>query len=491
MGAYSVPEEIRKLKPQGTMVKRIGKDRFYVYEYSTSKIRVNNPDGTTRWKTKTVMGRCIGTITTENGYVPNETQINNDSFTVKNYGNYAFVVANAQYTYGLLKETFNLIDAMQIFTVASIFFVEGFTYMKNVKGIYDLSYLSSCFPDVNVGYKALHTLYKNLGSKQTRPKGFEQMIIEKSSGRVAIDGHVIACTSEMNDLSEFGYKAAKLGTEQINWLTAYDVVSKEPLLSQIYSGADPDKVSVKALFERYHFTNTEFLVDRGFNTKVDKELMSQDGNTYIVPMISSRKDYKYVLGNLHFDKRRYFVYNKNSYASMIYYQEFTAGSVRYFAYQDTTRESAERQEYIKAMDAGKSGYSESGLLKNEPYFGLFLIETNDKKNSPEVIFCHYKERWTIETYYNYIRNDVDFNALYQQDYFCTQGLSFLVTITGMIYHDIKVVADKAQLKVKDIMNETKKLKMVQEGNKWFVRNNTKSVREICEKINFTIPTYIL
>ena len=61
----------------------------------------------------------------------------------------------------------------------------------------------------------------------------------------------------------------------------------------------------------------------------------------------------------------------------------------------------------------------------------------------------------------------------------------------MIYHDIKVVADKAQLKVKDIMNETKKLKMVQEGNKWFVRNNTKSVREICEKTNFTIPTYIL
>jgi len=32
--------------------------------------------------------------------------------------------------------------------------------------------------------------------------------------RIAIDGHVIACTSECNDLSEFGYKASKLGTEQ-------------------------------------------------------------------------------------------------------------------------------------------------------------------------------------------------------------------------------------------------------------------------------------
>jgi len=88
--------------------------------------------------------------------------------------------------------------------------------------------------------------------------------------RIAIDGHVIACTSECNDLSEFGYKASKLGTEQINWLTAYDVVDSLPLLSHVYSGADPDKISVKTLFDRYKFSHTEFLVDRGFNTDPDK-----------------------------------------------------------------------------------------------------------------------------------------------------------------------------------------------------------------------------
>ena len=102
----------------------------------------------------------------------------------------------------------------------------------------------SCFADVNVGYKALHTLYESLGTRQTKPKAFEQMMLEESSRQVAIDGHVIVCTSEMNDLSEFGYKAAKLNMEQINWLIAYDVVSKIPLLSQIYNGADPDKITV-------------------------------------------------------------------------------------------------------------------------------------------------------------------------------------------------------------------------------------------------------
>ena len=78
-------------------------------------------------------------------------------------------------------------------------------------------------------------------------------MINESSKRIAVDGHVIACTSECNDLSEFGYKASKLGTEQINWLTAYDVVDSQPLLSHIYSGADPDKISVKALFKLLFF----------------------------------------------------------------------------------------------------------------------------------------------------------------------------------------------------------------------------------------------
>lgn len=183
-------------------------------------------------------------------------------------------------------------------------------------------------------------------------------------------------------------------------------------------------IPIKSLFERYRFENTEFLVDRGFNTALDKELMSHNENTYIVPMLSNRKDYNYVLADLKIDKRRYFIYNKNNYASMVYYQEFSKENIRYFAFQDTTRASAERQDYIKAMNVGKPGYSEESLLENELYFGLFLLETNNLELSPEDVFCYYKERWTLETYYNYIRNDVDFNALYQQDYFLYAGVKF-------------------------------------------------------------------
>ena len=142
------------------------------------------------------------------------------------------------------------------------------------------------------------------------------------------------------------------------------------------------------------------------------------------------------------------------------------------------------------MAAGKSGYTEEGLIENELYFGLFLLETNDFDLSAEEVFCHYKDRWSIETYYNYVRNDADFNALYQQDYFCMQGLSFIVTIAGMIYHDVKKIADESKLSVKEIMREMKKLKISLNGDKCVVENKIKSVRDVAAKVGFDIPKYL-
>ena len=162
---------------------------------------------------------------------------------------------------------------------------------------------------------------------------------------------------------------------------------------------------------------------------------------------------------------------------------------RYIAFQDTTRAGAEKQDYVKAMAAGRKGYTEEGLLENELYFGLFLLETNDFDLTAEEVFCHYKDRWGIETYYNYVRNEADFNALYQQDYFCMQGLSFIVTVSGMIYHDVKKVAEASKLSVKEVMREMKKLKITLVGNKWVVQNKIKSVRLTAEKVGFEIPEF--
>ena len=488
MGDYSVPLEIRQLKPKGTMVKHI-KNGYYVYEFKSWKENVINPDGTKKRITHTKTGKCIGHITLKEGFVPNNNKLHDDKIVVKNYGDYAFSIKHSEKTFNELARIFNIKDAQKIYCVAIIFFVNGFTYMKRIRSKYDISYLSYLYNDISLGYAAVHTLYTDLGTKNEKVIEFEQKSIDDSSKLLSIDGHVIACTSEKNDLSEYGYKAKKYGTPQVNWLTAYDVESKRTLSSVITSGSEPDKISIRSLFSRHTFKDTEFLVDRGFNTEADKALMSSNGNTYIVPMISSSKDYSVILESLKFDRRRYFVYQKNKYSSIIYYQEFEVEGKRCIAYKDATRELSEYNDYLSKISSKKKGYTEEGLEEYKPFFGLFLLETNISitKANAEVIFCHYKKRWSIETFYNYIRNKCDFNALYQQDYFMSQGLSFIVTVSGMIFNDVFEYLSKYNYSVEDVIDTIGKLKMTFEDQKWLIKNRIKEVRDLCLELNFEIP----
>ena len=122
MGKYSVPEEIRKLKPKGTMVKNI-KGLFYVYNYSSRQICTEDESGKKHWKTKTTMGDCIGSITLADGFVPNEGHLSKDIITCKNYGDYAAALYYSRMTYELLSSVFHPDDAEQIYSRQRSYFL--------------------------------------------------------------------------------------------------------------------------------------------------------------------------------------------------------------------------------------------------------------------------------------------------------------------------------------------------------------------------------
>ena len=206
MGNYAVPEEIRKMRPAGTTVKNI-KGHYYVYKYTPTSVKITLADGSTKWKSKTTIGACIGQITYEDGFVRNGGKLADTETTVFEFGCYFLIKEFAAGTLGLLKDFFNAKEANQIFVVASIFVAERFRHMKRIAEIHSTSVLSKWYPGVQVGKDALSTLYNNLGRYGTIPDKFQQSLIDNSSRKVAIDGHVIACSAESADLSAFGYKA--------------------------------------------------------------------------------------------------------------------------------------------------------------------------------------------------------------------------------------------------------------------------------------------
>ncbi len=485
MGKYSVPKEIRDLRPQGTLVKKEG-NGYYVYQRSSTKEKVLQEDGSLKWKTKDKMGSCLGRITLENGFIPNARRESEEEITVLDYGNYAFSKLNSSKTFQELNAIFSGNLAIKVYSAGLITFNEGFSYMTDMAGRYHETAVCKFFPGLSLGYDTVSSMYEYLGRHGKAIDEYEQRAIIQSSHVVGIDGHVIACTSEKDELSEFGYKHSKIGTAQLNWVCAHDLACDRPLTSQFINGAIPDKCALEQMFSRFEFANTHFYVDRGFNTQRDKELMSHNGNTYTVPMISGRTDYAKVYNALKFDRRHWFVYGKDGYSGMVYYQEFPGkGKVRYIAYKDVTRECAERKTYADKLKKGVKGYTQAGLEAYEKDFGLFLLETTESLSAKEV-FCGYKKRRGIETYFNYVDNVIDFNALYQQDYCKTQGVGFIVQIAGSIFSEVKEhIADHNE-SVKNVMNEFKGIKAVKENGRWLVRNITKTKRSLAEELEFPL-----
>ena len=486
MGNYSVPKEIRDLRPSGTIVKKQGKG-YYVYKRVSTKVKVLQEDGTYKWKTHDEMGPCIGSITLEQGFIPNVVCAEEEEDTVLDYGNYAYSKLHSSKTYEELTALFNAKLATKIYLAGLIAFNEGFRYLKDMSRKYSESAACMFFPGESLGYEAIAKMYDDLGRQGKVVDEFEQRAINTSSHIVGIGGHVLACSSEKSELSEFGYKHAKLCSPQMNWLCAHDLEEDRPLASQFINGSMPDKSALQQLLSRFDFAHTHFYVDCGFNTESDKQLMSQSGSTYTVPMISGRSDHKTVYEKIKFDKRRWFMHDKNNYSSIIYYQEFPGpGKVRYIAYKDTTCEQAERKTYCENIKNGVQGYTELGLIESEKDFGLFILETTDQ-NTAQEIFSRHKDQMGIETYYNYVDSIKDCDALYPlypQDDSKTQGVGFVVHIAECIFSEIKKELAEHDETVKNAIEELKGIKSVKENGRWTIRNLTKPRKTLADQLLF-------
>jgi len=158
MGKYSVPDNIRRFKPKGKMIKVVS-GHYYVYNYSSYTDK-------TTGKRKTKMGSCIGSIKEGIGFVPNDNYNKTMENTTLEYGQFAIVYANTKNVLNMLLDVFNPVDAYSIYLIALIYFVEGFTHLKYLNAILEMSYFSALFPDISLSYHKTSNLLDSLGRKQ-------------------------------------------------------------------------------------------------------------------------------------------------------------------------------------------------------------------------------------------------------------------------------------------------------------------------------------
>ncbi len=485
MALNKIPEAINKFRPGPCTEVKFINGHYYVYMYNASQL----PSG--KWGKKT--GKCIGTIIPETGFVPNKNyclylgEESADEITVLEYGQYALIEAVAKDIKTALEKYFPADRASQIFAYASILYANNFVHVDQVQGYFEQSWLAQRYKSFpfKMGQTALGTLLDDLGRRTTRVINYEKATVEESSSAIAIDGHAIRSCSDENDLGESGYKFSILKEDQVNLLMGYDINTGLPLFARIFRGACNDNSTIEDLADLLRFSGILFVVDRGFYSTRNLEILSSNDNTYIIPVPAHTNIFKDAMKAIKYTDSFYYRSGKK-HARIEYMERRISETDHVYVFRDIDENEKCRFNYQHSMELGKSGYTQEKFEKSKEFFGVYVLQSNGGLTAKEV-FSGYKKRWGIETFYQYLKNKGNFNNLMFQDYYKEQGFSFIMLITGQIHQKminaLKSLQDNT-MSVHDVLLMARCMKMERRGNIWTLKNARKRDLQILKKLGF-------
>ena len=464
---------------------------YRVYKYSAVKLASG------KWSSN--YGYLIGKIIPGEGFFPNKRYQKElteqellsfpDGITDVCYGSYALLMHLSTDIFEKLKACFSLERAAQIYCYALILCANGFLHIDQVDEFYQESFLSVLYRKYSfkMGYTALSNLLHDLGLRGNPVRQFEQGLIDACSRNIAIDGHVIRSCSKENDLAEPGYKLRELKNSQVNVLIAYDIQNRFPLMYRTYRGSSVDKKSVEDLLLSRSFKNTKFMVDRGFFSETALNLMSKNGNCYIIPLPNSNKNLKRIRRTLQYNSGE-FVYRsgRKDTARIIYYEEFLDEKTRVIVYKDIDENNSKRKSYRQFMEAGEKSYTQENYDKYCDWWGVYFLQTTAPDPAP-VIYSDYKGRWAIETYNNYVKNDASFNDLKLQDYYVQHGFDFIMLVTGLIHEKLNAAVrsmKKSSISTFDLLVKAGHMRMVMRENEWQLHNTRTKDLELLKAVGY-------
>ncbi|MGN0866618.1 MAG: transposase [Oligosphaeraceae bacterium] len=484
-----IPEEIRRHRPGPcTEIKPIN-HHYYVYTYAACRL----PGG--RWGKRN--GKCIGKIVEGVGFIPNKNynqgvqDAGEDAITVLEYGQYALIHSLGGGVLERLRRHFPAGAAARIFSVAAILYANDFVHMDQIRMYYEQSWLSLEFGSLalRLGRTAAGGLLDDLGRRTARVVGYEREMIEASSGGLAIDGHAIGSCSGENDLAETGSRFRALNEDQVNLLMGYDVNTGTPLFARMYRGTCNDKSTIEDLDSLLQFRGVLFVVDRGFYSKGNLSLLSANGNTYIIPVPAGTRLHRECMAEEGYTES--FYRRSGAGRSRIECRRRTletreGGHTTVYVFRDVEENERCRYNYLHCMDLGRSGYTREKFEAAKDFFGVYVLQTNGELGAQET-FEHYKKRWGIETFYQYVANVGDYKNLMMQDYYKEQGLAFILLVAGQIHQAVLAATRKlgdSTVSTRDLLLMARRMKLERRGDFWLLKNTRRKDLEILKRIDF-------
>lgn len=477
MGAFSVPEEIRRLKPKGSNIKKI-KGNYYVYTNSRHKDME-----TGKWKTDTA--KLIGKIVPGLGYCPNDKPSVNDGVTCFDYGEYLLACTLSKTDLQRLKECFNPDESMQLFSLAVMFALEGYIGLKASENQYEKCLIARDYPALKYSYYRISNLLEYCG-RQDKILEFQKKCMSDAK-TIAVDGHVIASDSEYSDLSSIGYRSKAVKGEQMNLLVALDTDLHLPVATKVFPGYMVDKSDFLEFIKMLGDIKSKlFIMDKGFYSKDNIKYLIENKASYIIPIASNMEKYK-VATKAKQGRVPQFLYTSGKKMDVVEYRIIEDGVTKVFFFRNISEKERLTKAYLEKIEEGAKGYTKEGFEKAEKNFGTVVLETNLSKEAKD-IYGLYKSRWSIETYYDRIKNGLNFEELNLSEYGVIQGVAFVMLLAGRIDQRILQAARIVKKTRKELVRLMSALKLYDNGKSATVCNTKKEHLTVAEKIGLSFDT---
>ncbi len=358
-------------------------------------------------------------------------------------------------------------------------------------------------------------------TREERMKFFKLMAFARVENEfVAYDVTSISSYSKGIDSVAWGYNRDKESLPQINIGMYYGEQSKLPLFYQMYNGSVNDKSHLKYMLQKNEFVKmnkVKFVMDKGFFSKDNIEILKKGKTRYIIAMPNSLKlTQKLILDNSNDIVGKYETKlgAKLPYAKSVEVTDY-GNRLKACIYYNASKASDETDMFLEELEKYENRLTKLEEKEQEhsiynKYFiittkngvktveknvqeinsrmathGYFVLLTTEHGLSNKEILEIYRNKDVVEKSFYKLKNEVDMRRLRCHTEESTEGKLFIAYIALIIkaytYERLKEYLQAKNMSYTAVLKELEKIKQITHNNKTTTPTPlTKTQREIME-----------
>ena len=473
----AVPKEILKVdRPKNTVVKQSGK-HFYVVSRTSKYVKGRRIP---------VDIETIGKII-DYKFIPKTIPISLKQIDIKDFGQVALISKFSKDILNNLLIHFNDIDAFKIYTIALLRAIYSNCNNNNLSFYYDTSFVSEYYPNVHLSEKTVSNFLDMMGRNYNKINNYLRARISEldSDSELIIDGTLKTNNSDVNAFSEYSRKGKIKHSRDINLIYAFNSITKEPIVSKVYSGNTLDSSAFKDFIKDFSLNKGLIMGDKGFLTNENYELLCASNNLkFLFPIKRNLKEIKN-LNLLDYEGILDFKEEK-----VLYKKTKINNNLIYYAFKNTKLEQEEKEKYL-ALKQKNDDFSNDEIKAKQEHFGTIVYKSNCDME-PLEIYLLYRKRWEIEVMFNFYKTNLCLDKVNVSSTYSVIATEFINLLSSIISMRVKNYLIKKELlkkfSYKQIMKFLDRVKAVKSSHndKWEMNCSLKNVLSLCDILDIKL-----